>query len=53
MVGVEICSLFHKPDQERLTAKYYQLIKLPTPESDRLQEEMNQYTSSRDVYDVA
>jgi len=52
MVGVEISSLFHKPDQEYLTARYYQLTKLPTPESDRSQEEMNQFTLSRDAYDV-
>jgi hypothetical protein len=52
MVGVKICSLFHKPDQECLTASSYQLIKLPTLQSDRSQEEMNQFTLSRDVYDV-
>jgi len=26
MVGVKISSLFHKPDQECLTARYYHLI---------------------------
>jgi len=52
MVGVKISSLFHKPDQESLTARYYQLIKLTTPQSDRSQEEMNQFTLSREVYDV-
>jgi hypothetical protein len=52
MVGVEISSLFYKPNQECLTARYYQLIKPPTLESDRSQEETSQSTLSRDVYDV-
>jgi len=51
MVGVKISSLFHKPDHECLTARYYQLIKLPTLQSDGSQEEINQFTLSRDVYD--
>jgi len=37
MVGVKISSLFHKPYQEGVTARYYQLIKLHTLQSDTSQ----------------